>query len=506
MPPGTPRRRYEGNVDLDKVDPQDRAAFESQILFFGQTPAQLLTRPHPKRRPRAAVGAPRQMFERPEAVRAHGPYWVGGRRGGFGMGPDPVEFIASGPLEDRLLTITRSGKLHIHRWFPLKPNGTGRPFTFTPSSTPLCTLAEASSASRINASVLHPGGVGRGGAASAAALAAATAASPAEAAATSAVDTSLVGPSYAVSADGRWLLSGGHWDGSLRCTCLASPELTVHAQHHAGVVTCVSVGADGATVVTGSADCTLVVWSLYRAQNGASSSAGTPHASPCPVAVLSAHRGPVLCARLSTQMDLVLSGAAPNAAPNAPPTDGGGAAASGGGRLCALWCPSSGHFVRWLPLHGTLPRALAISHTGSGLLVATDRAADFGPGGASANGHLDDAVLLGSSADAAPPLLASARSASSGSLDGAPQQVSPVLSLPWPPLLRFPWPPSSPSLGLPPHPPVAPLVAAARALLDQRPPDVPRAAARADRPPALYARRRDGHRLRGRRRHRPPHA
>ena len=32
--------------------------------------------------------------------------------------------------------------------------------------------------------------------------------------------------------------------------------------------------------------------------------------------------------------------------------------------------------MRWLPLEGTAPRALAISHTGSGILVATDRCGD----------------------------------------------------------------------------------------------------------------------------------
>lgn len=41
---------YEGSVDLDKiVDEVDRAAAESQIQNFGQTPSQLLVKPHPCR-------------------------------------------------------------------------------------------------------------------------------------------------------------------------------------------------------------------------------------------------------------------------------------------------------------------------------------------------------------------------------------------------------------------------------------------------------------------------
>ena len=68
---------YEGAVDLDRLDADMRAAVEAQIMFFGQTPAQLLTLPCPKRRPRSAVRAPRQMFERPEAS---GPRAVHDRR------------------------------------------------------------------------------------------------------------------------------------------------------------------------------------------------------------------------------------------------------------------------------------------------------------------------------------------------------------------------------------------------------------------------------------------
>jgi WD40 repeat protein len=43
---------YEGAVDIDSIkDPMQRKAFEKQIENFGQTPSQLLRRPHPARRP-----------------------------------------------------------------------------------------------------------------------------------------------------------------------------------------------------------------------------------------------------------------------------------------------------------------------------------------------------------------------------------------------------------------------------------------------------------------------
>lgn len=329
---------YEGAVDLDRLDPQMRAAVEAQIMFFGQTPAQLLTRPHPKRRPRSAVGAPnQQMFERPEAVKTHGPYTVGGGKpkagggaAGAALAADPIEFIGAVPLEDRLLTITRSGRVHAHRWLPLKPNGAGRPFTFSPASSPLVTLPEASAAARLRC--------GR--------------------------------PSYAVSSDGRWLLSGGHWDCSLRCTSLATPETSVHAHQHSEVITCLAVGADGASVVTGSADTTLVLWALYGAPGVATGAL----ASPRPIHILCGHRGRVLCVALSTQMDLVLSGAALDASRDDDEGGGGGddrEEQGDHGCCCAVWSASDGRFVRWLRVAGT-PRAVAVSHTGSGLLVCSD--------------------------------------------------------------------------------------------------------------------------------------
>ena len=41
---------YDGQVDLEAVtDPVMREAIENQIRSFGQTPAQLLTEPHPPR-------------------------------------------------------------------------------------------------------------------------------------------------------------------------------------------------------------------------------------------------------------------------------------------------------------------------------------------------------------------------------------------------------------------------------------------------------------------------
>ena len=46
---------YEGSVDLNAIaDPARRAAAEAHVMNFGQTPAQLFRKPHPRRAPRIA--------------------------------------------------------------------------------------------------------------------------------------------------------------------------------------------------------------------------------------------------------------------------------------------------------------------------------------------------------------------------------------------------------------------------------------------------------------------
>jgi len=359
---------YEGAVSLDTLDSQQREAVEAQILFFGQTPTQLLSRPHPRRRRREASGPQLQMFSRPDAVRPYA--WPLRRVAGGGSGRpevvDPLEFIAVLPLEDRLLTISASGRLCLHKWFPLKPRSSPScPFTFDPATSPTATLRAGASADD---------------------------------------DARLrLARSYAV-ADGRWLLSGGYADGSVRCMLVLKPEVVVLGRHHADTVTAIHVSVDGLSFATGSADTTAVLWALYGAGSslpggrasvvaaggaaggdggtgGSSAGAGGTAgrmACPTPLRVLSGHRGPLQCLGLSTELGLLLTGAAParGAPPAASPDAGREEAASvtlGPHECVAVWAVPNGRFVRSLPVHERAV-AVAVAHASQRLLVATQRA------------------------------------------------------------------------------------------------------------------------------------
>ena len=295
---------------------------EQQIQFFGQTPAQLISRPHEPRKPRSKIGPSCQVFDSPEAVKVYHPRSLPGSGGG-GAAADPIVYVSAVPRADALLALLRSGRLYVHRWFPFKPGLHACPFTFEPSAAPFAHLADFSPAARAQSG-----------------------------------DALSGAPPIAVSGDGRWLLSGGHADCTLRCTSLARSDVVVRARQHAGVITCVDVGADGVTVVTGAADTTVVVWALY----GTRGRLAAATAAPRPLHVLCGHCGAVRCVAISSELDLVLSAAADPPAP----ADGGGG--GGGGGTCIVWTAAKGRFVRRLALPGA-PRAVAVSHTGSGLLV-----------------------------------------------------------------------------------------------------------------------------------------
>jgi len=63
---------YEGTVDIDKItDPVERRATQDQIAYFGQTPSQLLTVPHMKRKPLAEVLQLQTIFRNPNELKSY---------------------------------------------------------------------------------------------------------------------------------------------------------------------------------------------------------------------------------------------------------------------------------------------------------------------------------------------------------------------------------------------------------------------------------------------------
>ena len=116
---------YEGAVDIDKIsDPVLRHAAQDQIAYFGQTPSQLLTFPHVKRRPLADVLHLQTIFRNPTEIKSY-------------VIPNPercnVPASAISASADSIIIVdTNLPAAHValHRWQPNTPDGHGMPFLF----------------------------------------------------------------------------------------------------------------------------------------------------------------------------------------------------------------------------------------------------------------------------------------------------------------------------------------------------------------------------------------
>lgn len=132
---------YEGKVDLDKIeDPRERAAIEGMVRELGQTPAQLLTTPHPARLP---IGAKGVALEDPGSAFATSDHCWDLKKAFFVEmdTDDPVAVVVVQPPEEtllaewmrsglaqRMLTVSVKGFVGAHDWLPTTASKS-RPFT-----------------------------------------------------------------------------------------------------------------------------------------------------------------------------------------------------------------------------------------------------------------------------------------------------------------------------------------------------------------------------------------
>lgn len=112
---------------------------------------------------------------------------------------------------------------------------------------------------------------------------------------------------FAVSVEGKYLYCGGIWDNSLRVYNLHKGKMLATVTAHSDIVTCVSLDNCGSYMVTGSKDCTCIVWSLPGNQVPANSN-GNNIFTPVPVTTLYGHDAPISSVAIYTELDTVVSG------------------------------------------------------------------------------------------------------------------------------------------------------------------------------------------------------
>lgn len=132
---------------------------------------------------------------------------------------------------------------------------------------------------------------------------------------------------FAVSLDGRYIYAAGCWDNSLKVISVSRGKPVASIRKHMDIITCVALDNCGSYVVTGSKDCTCIVWCISNSTVNNTSASNPPttpthmnHAighsqmntnnslTPRPVNTLYGHDKPVSCVAIFTELDMVVSG------------------------------------------------------------------------------------------------------------------------------------------------------------------------------------------------------
>lgn len=69
---------------------------------------------------------------------------------------------------------------------------------------------------------------------------------------------------FVLSSDARFLVSGGHWDNSVRAYSLLRGKQVAQVILHRDVVTCLAMDTCGMYLMSGSRDTTCILWELNQ--------------------------------------------------------------------------------------------------------------------------------------------------------------------------------------------------------------------------------------------------
>ena len=128
-------------------------------------------------------------------------------------------------------------------------------------------------------------------------------------------------PALAMTHDGKCLFAGNFWDCSLRVYALSfrveevsggevKREMTQRLTRHKDRILCLALGKDGKTLVTGGADCCVLVWDVFLAPApGVANLLGGLRTCvrPDPRHTLTGHSSAVVSVAVHTGLDTVVS-------------------------------------------------------------------------------------------------------------------------------------------------------------------------------------------------------
>jgi hypothetical protein len=210
---------YEGMVNLDDIqDPTDRQGAETTIRELGQTPSQVLRKPHP---PRGSLPVPDPLLSDYQ----HRKDEIGA------IGKGRIGWVAANQRRNEIICIDSLGKLHAFSNNLITNEGK------LPNEAALVMRASTGYDQPVRVSPPH---------------------SPHN------VRTCVL------SKDGSLLFSGLHDDNSIRILSLDTFRNLSTLNAHKDVVTCLALSEDGALLVSGSKDTTVRVWAAIPSRTTSS--------------------------------------------------------------------------------------------------------------------------------------------------------------------------------------------------------------------------------------------
>nr|XP_054755554.1 neurobeachin-like [Lytechinus pictus] len=273
---------YEGSIDLESIDdPVMREAIENQIRSFGQTPAQLLTEPHPPRSSAMHLSPMMYTDQLQQEVLMIIKF----------LSNSPVIHVAANtsPMvpTPAIITVACNQTYAMNKWNNQTAGVPGTPGYSMDAGKNL--LIE------LDPLVLSQTGMHRRQI-------------------VEAMDSNIKSKSscYIATADNRYVMSCGFWDKSFRIFLTDTCKVTQVVYGHWDMVTCLGrsecpVGGD-CYIVSGSRDATLLVWHWSAKQQWVLGDNHVHGEMATPRAILTGHDTEIISVAVCTELGLVVSG------------------------------------------------------------------------------------------------------------------------------------------------------------------------------------------------------
>jgi hypothetical protein len=221
---------YEGSVDLDKVtDSSLRNAMEAQVVHFGRTPTQLLKKPHPRRqaKPRSLT-----VLSREANMKLFDPVVKRTQQAELARNycelPEQVLLHAALVGRNKIVGLRCNGTVTNYTWSPVQASDSEVPFTLAKDKE--ISISDPYKSAMIEAR-----------------------------------DRSFetFEAPVAILRGGKTIVQGGFWDGRLIVNHLDLKQVKSLVGHNS-TVTCIDVDAEEQTVLTGSKDGDIVLWTIDK--------------------------------------------------------------------------------------------------------------------------------------------------------------------------------------------------------------------------------------------------